>query len=85
MLVAYPGGPGNLRKWLGKIDHQDDPFLLVESIPARETRYYVKNVVSNLGIYRNRFGQTAPALVGLAAGNGGHFVPSKAVDQTTIE
>ena len=85
MLVAYNGGPGNLRKWLGKIDHQDDPFLLVESIPARETRYYVKNVVSNLGIYRNRFGQTAPALVGLAAGNGGHFVPRKTFDQTTIE
>ena len=85
MLVAYNGGPGNLRKWLGKIDHQDDPFLLVESIPARETRYYVKNVVSNLGIYRNRFGQNAPELVGLAAGDGGHFVPSKAVDKTSID
>ena len=85
MLVAYNGGPGNLRKWLGKIDHQGDPFLLVESIPARETRYYVKNVVSNLGIYRNRFGQTAPALMGLAAGNGGHFIPNKAVDKTLFD
>ena len=85
MLVAYNGGPGNLRKWLSKINHQDDPFLLLESIPARETRYYVKNVVSNLGIYRNRLGQTAPALVGLAAGNGGHFVPNKAVDITHID
>ena len=85
LLVAYNGGPGNLRKWLGKVDHQDDPFLLLESIPARETRYYVKNVVSNLGIYRNRFGQTAPALEGLAAGNGGLFVPRKAVNKTTIE
>ena len=85
LLVAYNGGPGNLRKWLGKVDHQDDPFLLLESIPARETRYYVKNVVSNLGIYRNRFGQTAPALVGLAAGNGGRFVPSKAVNKTAID
>ena len=28
LLVAYNGGPGNLRKWLGKVDHQDDPFLL---------------------------------------------------------
>ena len=80
LLAAYNGGPGNLRKWLGKVDHQDDPFLLVESIPARETRYYVKNVVSNLGIYRQRFGQTAPALLGLAAGNGGQFVPSEATD-----
>ncbi len=85
LLIAYNGGPGNLRRWLGKVDHQDDPFLLVESIPARETRYYVKNVVSNLGMYRNRFGQTAPALVGLAAGNGGRFVPSEAVDKTPID
>ena len=78
LLAAYNGGPGNLRKWLAKVDHQDDPFLLVESIPARETRYYVKNVISNLGIYRHRFGEKAPALLGLAAGNGGLFVPSVA-------
>ena len=75
LLAAYNGGPGNLRKWLNKVDHQDDPFLLVESIPARETRYYVKHVISNLGMYRQRFGQEAPALSGLAAGNGGVFVP----------
>jgi soluble lytic murein transglycosylase len=85
LLVAYNGGPGNLRKWLSKVNHQDDHFLLLESIPSRETRHYVKNVVSNLGIYRNRFGQTAPALVGLAAGNGGRFVPNKAVDKTLID
>ncbi len=84
LLIAYNGGPGNLRKWLGKLNHQDDPFLLLESIPARETRYYVKNVVSNLGMYRERFGQTAPELLGLAAGNGGRFVPSKAVDKMPI-
>ena len=70
-----------MRKWLGKVDHQDDPFLLVESMPARETRYYVKNVISNLGIYRQRFGETTPALSGLAAGNGGKFVPSEATDK----
>jgi soluble lytic murein transglycosylase len=81
LLAAYNGGPGNLRKWLRKVDHQDDPFLLVESMPARETRHYVKNVISNLGIYRERFGETSPALSGLAAGNGGRFVPSQAVDK----
>ena len=84
LLAAYNGGPGNLRKWLAKIDHQDDPFLLVESMPARETRYYVKNVISNLGIYRQRFGQTSPALSGLAAGNGGKFFPSKAIDKSLV-
>ena len=54
LLVAYNGGPGNLRKWLGKIDHQDDPFLLVESIPARETRYYVKMLSRTLEFISNR-------------------------------
>jgi hypothetical protein len=41
----------------------------------------VKNVISNLGIYRQRFGETTPALSGLAAGNGGKFVPSEATDK----
>ena len=84
LLAAYNGGPGNLRKWLGKVDHQDDPFLLDETMPARETRYYVKNVISNLGIYRQRFGETTPALSGLAAGNGGIFVPSAAIDKALV-
>ena len=78
LLAAYNGGPGNLRKWLRNVNHQDDPFLLVESMPARETRYYVKNVISNLGIYRLRFNETAPALTSLAAGTGGIFVPGAA-------
>ena len=78
LLAAYNGGPGNLRKWLSNVDHQDDPFLLVESMPARETRYYVKNVISNLGMYRLRFNETAPALNSLAAGTGGIFVPGAA-------
>ncbi|MGB0584869.1 MAG: lytic transglycosylase domain-containing protein, partial [Candidatus Puniceispirillaceae bacterium] len=83
LLAAYNGGPGNLRKWLRTVDHQDDPFLLVESMPARETRYYVKNVISNLGIYRLRFNQTAPALTSLAAGSGGVFVPGAATAKPT--
>ena len=81
LLAAYNGGPGNLRKWLRTVDHQDDPFLLVESMPARETRYYVKNVISNLGIYRLRFDETAPALTNLAAGLGGVFVPGAATKE----
>ena len=56
--------------------------MLVESMPARETRYYVKNVISNLCIYRQRFGETTPALSGLAAGNGGKFVPCEVIDKS---
>jgi soluble lytic murein transglycosylase-like protein len=83
LLAAYNGGPGNLRKWLRKVDHQNDPFLLVESMPARETRNYVKNVISNLGIYRLRFNQSSPALTSLAAGTGGIFTPGAAVENET--
>ncbi len=83
LLAAYNGGPGNLRKWLSKVDHQNDPFLLVESMPARETRNYVKNVISNLGIYRLRFNQPSPALTSLAAGTGGIFISGAAVANET--
>ena len=74
LLAAYNGGPGNLRKWLAKVDHQDDLFLLIESIPARETRHYIKSVISNLALYRSQLGQASPALRELAAGGPGRFV-----------
>lgn len=74
LLAAYNGGPGNLRKWLRKVDHQDDPFLLIESIPARETRHYIKNVISNLAIYRAQLGEPALSLRELASGGPGRFV-----------
>ncbi|MBT6121850.1 MAG: lytic transglycosylase domain-containing protein [Candidatus Puniceispirillum sp.] len=80
LLAAYNGGPGNLNKWLRQVNHQDDVFLLVESMPARETRYYVKNVVSNLAIYRARFGEDSPALLSLAIGEKGTYVPFAATN-----
>jgi soluble lytic murein transglycosylase len=83
LLAAYNGGPGNLSKWLRKVDHQDDPFLLIESIPSRETRSYIKSVITNLAMYRMQFGQSAPALRALAAGRRGTFV--SLIDQTTVK
>ena len=62
------GGPGNLRKWLRSTNHQDDPLLLIESIPARETRNYIKGVISFLFMYRNRFDEEMPMLQGLVTG-----------------
>ena len=69
MLAAYNGGPGNLRKWLRKVDHREDRFLLIESIPARETRNYIKGVISYMFIYSNRFDEEVPALRHLIAGS----------------
>ena len=68
MLVAYNAGPGNLKKWLRAVDHRDDPLLFVESIPSLETRRFVRRVLTNLWIYRNRLDQDATSLSALAAG-----------------
>ena len=83
LLAGYNGGPGNLSKWLRKVDHQNDPFLLIESIPSRETRTYIKSVMTNLSMYRLQFGQSAPALEALAAGRRGTFV--SLIDQRRVK
>ena len=68
MLAAYNGGPGNLNKWLKKMNHKDDIMLFVESIPARETRVYIKAVLTNLWVYRKQLDEAMPALQALATG-----------------
>jgi len=88
MATAYNAGPGNLRKWLERVDHRNDPILFVEAIPASETRGYIERVMTNLWIYRDRLGQPAPSLDEAAAGlwpvyrsQEGHL-PSVAAKQT---
>ena len=73
--AAYNGGPGNLQKWLRKMNHQDDPLLFIESIPARETRLYVARVIANLWIYRQQLGQPTPSLDAVAAGDWPFYFP----------
>jgi soluble lytic murein transglycosylase-like protein len=70
LLAAYNAGPGNLSKWSKKIDHGGDQLILLESLPARETRFYVKNVMTNLWIYSKLMGKNAPTVASLAAGDG---------------
>ncbi|MDJ0685876.1 MAG: lytic transglycosylase domain-containing protein [Alphaproteobacteria bacterium] len=67
-MTAYNGGPGNLQKWLKKVDDTGDPLLFIESIPSRETRNYVEHVLANLWIYRHKMGQEAPSKDALLAG-----------------
>ena len=50
-LISYNAGPGNLSKWIKKTSYNDDSFLLIESIPSRETRIFVERVLTNLVIY----------------------------------
>ncbi|MFO1187166.1 MAG: lytic transglycosylase domain-containing protein [Alphaproteobacteria bacterium] len=68
LAVAYNGGPGNLRKWYGKMEIQDDPLLFIESLPSRETRNYVERVVANLWIYHYRMNRPPASLDMVASG-----------------
>jgi soluble lytic murein transglycosylase len=69
MAAAYNGGPGNLSKWQRRIlKRSSDTLMFIESMPARETRDYVERVLANFWIYRDRFGQQAPTLDAIAAG-----------------
>ena len=75
LLAAYNGGPGNLRKWMRKVNHGGDTLMLLESLQARETRFYVKNVMTNLWIYRKRLGQDAVAVSNLAGQGVATYAP----------
>jgi len=50
-LVAYNGGPGNLARWTEGKDEVDYD-LLAETIPASETRWYVKTVYAQYRLYQ---------------------------------
>ena len=68
LAAAYNGGPGNLRKWSRNIKHRDDPLLFLESLPSLETRTFIRRVLGNFWIYRDRLGQKSPSLDAVAAG-----------------
>lgn len=75
LLVAYNGGPGNLKKWKRETNYMDDPLLFIESIPSRETRGFVEAVSRNLWMYRLTLDQAAPSLDLIAAGAWPRYLP----------
>jgi len=68
LLSAYNGGPGNLNKWLKKTNFNDDPLLLIETIPSRETRNYIKEVLKNIYMYNNKYNKDNQEFEKLASG-----------------
>lgn len=74
LATAWNGGPGNLLKWQ-RLSKTADPLLFIESIPSRETRIFIERVLANLWIYRDRFGQQAPSLDAIAAGERPIYIP----------
>ncbi|GAB4533410.1 MAG: lytic transglycosylase domain-containing protein [Parvularculaceae bacterium] len=77
---AYNGGPGNMRRWLRELEVDDDPLLLIESIPNRQTRNYIEKVLANLWIYRARLGEPTPSLDAVAAGGWPVYEPVTTAD-----
>ncbi len=81
LVIAYNGGPGNLKKWLRRTGHPDDPLLFIESIPSRESRLFVERVMANLWLYRARLGQPMPSLDAVAAGEWPRYVALDGADR----
>jgi len=71
VVAAYNGGPGAVTKTIDRVGWGADPLLMIESLPAKETRDYVEKVVAGYWIYRRQFGQDTPSLAALAAGTRG--------------
>ena len=68
IVAAYNGGPGAVQKTYERVGRDADPLMLIESLPAKETRDYVEKVVAGYWIYRRQFGQDTPSLDAIASG-----------------
>ena len=66
--VAYNAGPGKLQKWKKASPAGDDALMFLETLPAKETRQFVKRVLAAYWIYQERLGQDTPTLKALATG-----------------
>ncbi len=66
-LAAYNGGPGTLLR-TQQLMGDDDPLMLMETMPAPETRAYVEKVMAAYWIYRRMFGESNRAIDAVASG-----------------
>ncbi|MDC0651848.1 lytic transglycosylase domain-containing protein [Alphaproteobacteria bacterium] len=64
-LIAYNAGMSRLQKWK-KTMKENDPIVFIESIPIKETRWFVKYILTDLWIYRDKLGQEKPSRILLA-------------------
>ena len=65
-LIAYNAGIKRLKKWSQNIN-ESDPLAYIESIPIKETRMFVKYILTDLWIYRDKLGQSKPTREMLAS------------------
>ena len=67
-VFAYNGGPGNLKKWKEETNYLDDPLFFMESIPSRETRWFIEKILTKYWIYQNKNKKNMTTLKMLANG-----------------
>lgn len=67
MVAAYNAGPGAVLNTIAKVG-DDDPLLMIESLPALETRNYVEKVMTSYWTYKRIFGEETRTLDAMAAG-----------------
>jgi soluble lytic murein transglycosylase len=58
--AAYNAGPSRVKKWMNKNDVKLPYDVWIETIPYKETRFYVQNVLSFAVIYAYRTGTKQP-------------------------
>lgn len=56
-LAGYNAGENRVKEWRKTIFTSDDPLLMIEAIPYKETRDYVKLIYRNLFYYKLLFDQ----------------------------
>lgn len=67
-VAAYNAGPGAVLKTLQIVGDDADPLLVMECLPAQETRTYVQRVMAGYWTYRKMWGQPTASLDALAGG-----------------
>ncbi len=67
VVAAYNAGPGAVLKTIGMVG-DEDPLLIIECLPALETRDYVEKVMAGYWTYRRMFGSETRSLDALAGG-----------------
>ena len=67
-VAAYNGGPATLQRTAQMLGEEDDSLMVIECMPAPETRDYVEKVMAAYWAYRRKFGQDLVTLDMLASG-----------------
>jgi soluble lytic murein transglycosylase-like protein len=74
MATAYNAGAGNLQKWKKDAGPKADALMFLETMPAKETRQFVKRIMAAYWIYQERLDQDTPTLKALASGGWPQYV-----------